>query len=307
MQSGLVRSILITDHNEDIVAVVIKYQVSDSLTSSFRIFIKFCQSLLNVYLKIKSYHYLSCISLSGTRGILGEVSLHPPHIIKSNGSLTPSALIPFCAYQTNMTLLGQSTVDLPYDVCSKFQPTVLEGQVCYFLDLTMIEKEHTKVNIDNGLLLILDHGGNSHEDEKATENEKRIVSLNLKASNADKNLARVYIDTLAGFSGYRSGSYALSGLKKMTGTDSFMELTDESKKCQQTSFETCQTERYLDEMEKQCGCLPWSLTSAPRQKVGQILYQKVGQLLYLILVSSCSGSFYLFLQRLCLLQWPFNY
>ena len=66
------------------------------------------------------------------------MSLHPPHLIDSSGSLTPAALIPFCAYQTNMTLLGQTRQDLPFPVCSQFQPVLFEGQLCYSLDLATL-------------------------------------------------------------------------------------------------------------------------------------------------------------------------
>ena len=74
------------------------------------------------------------------------MSLHPPHLIDSSGSLTPAALIPVCAYQTNMTLLGQTRHDLPFTVCDKFQPTVLEGQRCYELDLSKIGTNKANLN-----------------------------------------------------------------------------------------------------------------------------------------------------------------
>ena len=63
----------------------------------------------------------------GLSGIENKVSHHAPHLIDSSGSLTPAALIPFCAYQTNMTLLGQKTEGINFIACSQFQPTLLEG------------------------------------------------------------------------------------------------------------------------------------------------------------------------------------
>ena len=86
-----------------------------------------------------------------------EVSLHPPHLIDSDGKLTPGALIPFCAYQTNLSLLGSTRQDLPFPVCDKFKPTMIEGQLCYSIDLSTNDVQ-TKNKKGNSLLLLLDPG-----------------------------------------------------------------------------------------------------------------------------------------------------
>ena len=85
-----------------------------------------CQGIIHLY-------------FLGSFGTSNKVSFHLPHLIDSSGSLTPAALIPFCAYQTNTTLLGQTRQDLPFTACSQFQPTILEGQRCYSLNLTAID------------------------------------------------------------------------------------------------------------------------------------------------------------------------
>ena len=84
----------------------------------------------------------SCIFVSSDSTKLPhEVSLHAPHLIDSSGSLTPAALIPFCAYQTIVSNLGKTRRDLPFPVCNAFQPTPIEGQLCYFLNLSRIRTE----------------------------------------------------------------------------------------------------------------------------------------------------------------------
>ena len=193
------------------------------------------------------------------------MSLHPPHLIDSSGSLTPAALIPVCAYQTNMTLLGQNRHDLPFTVCDKFQPTVLEGQRCYELNLSKIGSNKAKSGIKFGLVLIID----PWEKEKniGVETSSEITSLNLESIIYSGSSAKIYLNTLASFRDYRAGSYAMSGLKKMTGTDTFRDLPDSAKKCKTETFEECHAVRYVAEVQKQCGCLPWGLNSTIAHQV----------------------------------------
>ena len=61
----------------------------------------------------------------------------------------------------------------------------------------------------------------------------------------------------------------MSVLKKMTGTDNFLELPSEGKNCQTDAFEDCQAERYITEVQTKCGCVPWALNLTPTQKVGR--------------------------------------
>ena len=80
-------------------------------------------------------------------------------------------------------------------------------------------------------------------------------------------MARITLNTMARFTKYGSGSYKLSVLKKMTGTKSFIGLPDEVKQCQIESFADCQVRRYLEEVNKVCGCVPWSLKVTATMKV----------------------------------------
>ena len=185
------------------------------------------------------------------------MSLYPPHLIDSKGSLTPSALIPFCAYQTNMTLLGQTRQDLPFTVCSQFQPTVLEGQLCYSLNLSKIAQNRAKPGLKFGLVLILDPSEKEHT--SLIENSDEMTSLSFETFTNVESSARIYLNTLASFSAYQAGSYALSALKKMTGTEGFLNLPSKVKGCKTETFEECHATRYIKEVHKQCGCVPWAI------------------------------------------------
>ena len=198
------------------------------------------------------------------------MSLYPPHLIASKGSLTPAALIPFCAYQTNMTLLGQTRQDLPFTVCSQFQPTVLEGQLCYSLNKNLAIKAGE--GLDNGLLLIIDQGNNYdvHQGRRTAVNSKtNVASLKLTPPDkkGDKRPARVYLNTLAKITASKAGSYNLFGLKRLTGTNGFMAAPDEIKECQVETYYDCYVRNFMMEVQNKCGCVPWVLSSVDSTKM----------------------------------------
>ena len=77
-----------------------------------------------------------------------------------SGNILPSALIPFCAYQSNLTTLGTTIPGFSFPVCTAFQPTLLHGQLCYSLDMESMllegEREKTIEGIGGGILIIVD-------------------------------------------------------------------------------------------------------------------------------------------------------
>ena len=201
----------------------------------------------------------------GSDGTVNKVSFHPPHLIDSSGSLTPVALIPFCAYQTNTILLGQTRQDLPFTACSQFKPTVLKGQLCYSLKLPSKDTVETKTGKGDGLVIIIDTGVQNTDE---TQNEESNVNpFALEHSGDNANSARIYLNTLSSYTDFRPGSYALSALKKMIGTDSFLKQTDKEKKCRTETLEDCQAKSYIDRVQNKCGCVPWAISSALVTKV----------------------------------------
>ena len=106
-------------------------------------------------------------------------------------------------------------------VCDKFQPTILDDQLCYTLKKETLKESSTKSGKYNGLLLLLD---------------PNPYSLNKKDKDAggtemsDQNF-KVVIHTLAQYTTFGLGSYGMSTLKKMTGTTSFKHLSDHQKGC----------------------------------------------------------------------------
>ena len=150
----------------------------------------------------------------------------------SQDRLLPAALIPFCSYQGE--LLGKE-VD-GFVACDQFQPTVLEGQRCYSLNLSKVGVSKSKAGKMNGLELVLD-------------------------SNTPGKVARIYLVTLSPFTDYRNGSYAMTSLKKMTGTKSFLGLLDAEKRCQVETSGECNTQKYFQAIRSKCHCRLWALDS----------------------------------------------
>ena len=87
-------------------------------------------------------------------------------------------------------------------------------------------------------------------------------------NHTDKNAAsaklgtqnfKVFIHTLAQYTAFGSASFGMSALKKMTGTERFEQLLDHEKKCVVQNREECQTLKYLDQVQRECNCIPWAL------------------------------------------------
>ena len=178
------------------------------------------------------------------------MSLHPIHLTPDKeGNLPPSALVPFCSYQGNYNLLGERRPE-PDNLtfCSKFEPTVFDGQLCYSLDVAQIgKKASTKAGKSNGLFFLVD------------PNPYQTISVRRRNERPEEQSFKVHIHTLAQFTAYGPGAYAMSSLKSMTGTKSFKQLADEQKSCQVDNREKCQSLKFLDQVKSSCSCVPWPL------------------------------------------------
>ena len=137
-------------------------------------------------------------------------------------------------------------------VCDKFKPIILESQLCYSIDVADIAKNKTTFSHgDNrdGLLLLLD------------PNPYPVTPSDNRANRNKDKLFKVYIHTLAQHTAYGPGAYGMHALKRMTGTESFLQLPDGQKKCRVHNREKCQTGEFLDQVKLNCRCVPWPLVT----------------------------------------------
>ena len=193
-------------------------------------------------------------SFADHQGVTPDLSLHPVHLTPDKeGSLPPSALIPFCSYQGDSSLIGHKLHELGnVTTCDKFEPTILEGQRCYSLDVGRLKRKPSRPGKKNGLFLLLDSTP-YHLNDAQKGNKEEEYSI------------KVFVHSLAQYSTFGPGSYGMSALKKMTGTESFEKLPDHQKKCLVHNREECQTQKYLEQVERECECIPWVLGSGQKK------------------------------------------
>ena len=96
------------------------------------------------------------------------ISNHPVHIVDENGKIvSPTALIPFCEFGGNMSIMGVKLEGFQDPVCSSFRPKVFRNQLCYEVDPNEYKKKLGGNNRDTiGLTFLV----NFNEDRQ-TKNE----------------------------------------------------------------------------------------------------------------------------------------
>ena len=85
-----------------------------------------------------------------------KISNHPVHIFDSNYMMSPSALIPFCQFGTNMQLMGVMNGNFSVPLCNSFKSYVLNDQLCYQLDMNRFKSEFSAENLKLGVTFLVD-------------------------------------------------------------------------------------------------------------------------------------------------------
>ena len=114
--------------------------------------------------------------------LLSKVSNHPVHMVDRNGSLSPSAFIPFCSFGGDFDALGTKHSNFKLPVCHSFQATVRDEQICYKIDLEQYKNDSDLIKqLQEGLVLYLDY------------NEDRQLTVERNEESA----AHVFLDTIS--------------------------------------------------------------------------------------------------------------
>ena len=82
------------------------------------------------------------------------------------------------------------------------------------------------------------------------------------------------------------GEYNLNVLKEIDVTDSYLDLSEEVKGCQnEESFVNCTTRNFIDSLLGQCGCLPFDIRQTEKVKSkydnNQLIKANVGKSMHL--------------------------
>ena len=166
-----------------------------------------------------------------------------------------------------MKVLGEYVEGLEFPVCNSFKPKMLDGELCYAINLSS-QMTKSKAGRGNGLLLAIDHGISIEPQigKRAVAKRKDFLRTELKSSG---KRSRLHILTSHRHDDSRPGKYALKSLKVMAATDNFLAMPDDVKGCQIEAQEDCRSERYIQEVQKKCGCIPWALSSLADHQVCQ--------------------------------------
>ena len=70
-----------------------------------------------------------------------KVTNHPVHLLDKDGQLSPTALIPFCEFGGNLSIMGVKHDHFDVPICNSFRPKMIKDQLCYTVDLN---KESSK-------------------------------------------------------------------------------------------------------------------------------------------------------------------
>ena len=174
--------------------------------------------------------------------------------------MTGSSFVPFCAYKTNMTISGPEAwlPNMSFPICTSFNPTILEGQLCYKIQVNATSGQGKK----HGLLLLLDYQDKlslqvplKQEDKPS---RKIIRRLNFETDGSpNTEAAKVHIDTLSPFTGSGGGIYQMRVVKRMTTTEDFLKMPLKERNCKVELFENCRTTKLLEG----CQCVPGEMSA----------------------------------------------
>ena len=178
---------------------------------------------------------------------------HPPHIAYP----WSSALIPFCAYKTNLNFSKKATA-LPgtkFPLCSSFLPMILEGQRCYKLDVNDYSGQGRRYE----LMFLLDYNEErslhtSPYDDTSVKYSEESLNFDIDADIHEES-AKIHIYTLSPFVGFGGGAYLMTDVKRMSAKEDFLKMPLKDRNCEVESFEECRTRKLIE----QCNCVPWEL------------------------------------------------
>ena len=180
---------------------------------------------------------------------------HPPHLLNMDNSNSSSAFIPFCAYRSQLVINRMETVsNLSFPICNAFRPTILEGQLCYKLDLNLVSGKGKR----NELMLLLDYNNDRsiHAIPKHSENDQDSTDLYLDTIDSEQYEARVLINTLSPTPSFGGGNYKMTAVKRMTVTNDLLKMPLKDRKCEVEEYEDCRTRNLI----KTCNCFPWKVS-----------------------------------------------
>ena len=155
-------------------------------------------------------------------------------------------------YQENIT----------YPVCTAFEPTVLDGQLCYRIDVNKAIKDlKNGVGNEAGLTFVVDNNS-----ERSLALDKSISfgdgqesqdKTHLPSRPKEVDSIKVHIDTLEQFSAFGSGIFIMTSVKEIRCSPNFLEMAEDVRRCGlEDSVQECRSRNYLVDKPDDCNCTP---------------------------------------------------
>ena len=158
-------------------------------------------------------------------------------------------------------------------MCNSFKPKILNGELCYALEISSSLK--TRAGRGKGLLLAIDKGISIEPQAQQQTVAKRKNFIRTELRPRGKK-ARIRILTSHWHDDSRPGKYAMKNLKVKAATENFLAMPDGVKGCQMEPMEDCKTRHYVQQVRKTCGCSPWPLSSVASIQVRRAKSQNLG-------------------------------
>ena len=118
-----------------------------------------------------------------------RITNHPIHLKDQSGNLSPTALIPFCEFGGNMSVMGVKLDQFDIPICNSFRPKILRDQLCYSINPNEFRKYSLKTQTELELSLLIDY----NEERQLTESKKtRKKSKTLKVVNNEENFITIH-------------------------------------------------------------------------------------------------------------------
>ena len=111
--------------------------------------------------------------------------------------MLPSSFIPFCEYGGNMSIVGTYLEKFDFPICDKFRPKILEGQLCFQIDVNELNDQvDAKNTLEHGLIFAMDYNEDRMIKEATVEKNEPTHLHELLGNEYDSLGAKIYIETL---------------------------------------------------------------------------------------------------------------
>ena len=106
--------------------------------------------------------------------VVQRVTNHPVHIKDQFGNLSPTALIPFCEFGGNMSVMGVKIDQFDVPVCNSFRPKIIRDQLCYTVDPNEY-KDKIDLKGELSLSLFIHYNEDRHIEDSVNSSDQHFI------------------------------------------------------------------------------------------------------------------------------------